>query len=102
MEFISFLFKLFIRIVIYALIFAALVWFLLDIGPIETWRRSVYNIGRIGSRLGGAVETTVDTAKDMKNVAGNQLQKAADRIDGKDPYEDFAKQLDERVRQDIQ
>ena len=102
MEFINFLFKLFVRIFLYALIFAALVWLLLGIGPIETWQRSVRNIARIGSRLGGAIETTTDTAKDMKNVATYQLQKAADRIDGKDPYEDFSKQLDERIRQDIQ
>ncbi len=102
MEFINFLFKLFVRIFLYALVFAALVWLLLGIGPIETWQRSVHNISRIGDRFGGVVTATTDTARDMKNVTEYQLQKAADRIDGKDPYEDYVKKLDEHVRQNIQ
>ncbi len=102
MEFIGRLVKLVIRLAIYAVVFAAFAWLLLDIGPAETWQRSVENLGNIGARISGAASTTVKTAGDMKDVAGYHLREAADRIEGKDPYEDFARSLDARIQQDLQ
>lgn len=102
MGFIKLLFRLCLRIFIYAIIFMLFVWVLLGIKPMETWQRSIHNIVQIGDRLSRGIGVTVQTVDSMKNVAESQLQKASDRIDGKDPYEDFSKRLDEQVRKDIQ
>ncbi len=101
MGFINLLIKTIIRLIIYIAVFMAFVWLLLGIPPQDTWTRSWDRLNQMIGRAASSAGDIAKTAGDMKNVAGYHLQQAADRIDGKDPYEDFNAQLSEQVRRDL-
>ncbi len=98
---IKFLILAVFKIAVFFIIFMLCAWALLGMTPSETWTTTV---SRISSLTGGIVNfghDTMDTAGRMKGVAQYHLNQAAERIDGKDPYEDYNKALDQKVQQDM-
>ena len=80
---------------IYVLLFLGLVWLLLGISPKEAYVRAGDNLDRLMGRVGNFSSNMGETVHDMRGVAGQHLQEAADRINGTDPYEKTAKKIDQ-------
>ena len=93
MNFIAKLIKECIRLVIYAVVFVLLAWIFLGLSPRSTWNRFLTQAGHVTSFVTGSARNVSETASDMANVAKYHLNEASDRIDGKDPYEDFNNRL---------
>lgn len=81
------------HLIVYIVIFFALVWILLGLTPSQTYHQIV-------NRAISATNVATKTAGDMGRVANHHLNEASDRIHGKDPYQDYNNALDARVRQD--
>lgn len=83
------------RWTLYIFAFIMLVWVFLGIPPTDSLKTandrvwSAYQFMAKGTFL----DDITKTAGDMKRVANRELNQAAERIDGKDPYEDFNNQL---------
>ncbi len=91
---ISLCFRIVVRLTFYALVFIVLAWLLLGLTPTVTVRTSMRNI----SNLMNFTRDISRTASNMGDVARHHLNEASERIDGKDPYEDFNATLDEKTR----
>ncbi len=98
----NFLVRFVIKVILYTIVFIGLVWALLGIKPQETVSRSKNSLAAWKQAIASVFDDTVKTAVDMKNVAGSELHKASDRIDGKDPYTDVAAQLDAQIQKGMQ
>ena len=85
------IFRHFVHVVVYIVIFFGLVWLLLDIPPEETYQTSIKNLSNLSSRFGSFSNRTFSG---MRESAQTQKQRASERFQGKDPYERAAQKLD--------
>lgn len=93
MNLLKVLWKLIVYVVVIYLVFMALAWAFLGSYPRETWSISKLRLNNAWSFVTGATNDVSKTARDMSNVAQKHLNEAKDRIDGKDPYEDYNRSL---------
>ncbi len=82
-------FRILVRLTFYALVFILLSYFLLGLKPNQTVQTSVRNITNLVYGTKSFTRSISETAGNMGNVARHHLNEASERIDGKDPYEDF-------------
>lgn len=86
---------------VHAIAFILLAWLLLGFTPTQTVETSYGNIMNLVSGTKGFSRTVGKTAGSMSNVAQHHLNEAAERIDGKDPYEKYNANIAEKVNQDF-
>ncbi len=93
--------KAFVWLCVHAVAFVLLAWLLLGLTPTQTVNKSYDNIlGLInGTRSFG--RSLTKTAGSMSSVAQHHLNEAAERIDGKDPYEKYNSQIGQKVLNDF-
>ncbi len=91
--------KTIIWLVVHIIAFFILVWILLGMGPFETYQRIVNRVVSFANGTIAATNNITKTAGDMGRVANHHLNEANDRINGKDPYQDYNSTLDANVRQ---
>lgn len=98
MGFIGKLIKGCVRLAVYAVVFTLLAWIFLGLSPRDTWNRFLKQVNYVTSFVTGSARNVSETASSMANVAKHHLNEAADRIDGKDPYEGFNNRLSEGLQ----
>lgn len=86
---------------VYAIAFILLAWLLLGLTPTQTVQTSYSNVMNLIHGTKSLSRSVAKTAGSMSNVAQHHLNEAAERIDGKDPYEDYNATIDSKVRQDF-
>ncbi len=93
--------KAIIWFVIHAIAFFVLTWVLLGMGPLETYNKIASRVISLKNGTITATNSVAKTAGSMGRVANHHLNEANDRINGKDPYQDYNSTLDANVRQGI-
>jgi len=91
------LIKFIIRIGFYVVLFFGAVWLFLGIPPNETYVRAHDNINKMLGRASKISKGAQTMVSQMGQEADTQAQHVSDRLQGKDPYERFAGQLDKTV-----
>ena len=93
--------KICIWFIVRAFIFFVLVWILLCINPTDTYNRIYQRAIALKNGTFSFSQSLSHTARNMGKVADYHLKEAAERIDGKDPYQDYNSTLDRNIRQDF-
>lgn len=93
--------KTIVWLCVHIVAFILLVWLLLGLTPTQTVQVSHHNIINMINGTKGFGKSVARTAERMSDVAQHHLNEAAERIDGKDPYENYNATLDARVHKDF-
>lgn len=93
MDFFIKLIKLCINIAIVIIILMALAWLFLGLTPRQSYERAKAHINSWIHGAGSISQSVQNTADSMADTAKSRLNEAADRINGKDPYEEYNNRL---------
>lgn len=86
---------------VHAIAFILLAWLLLGLTPTQTVQTSYDNIMGLINGTKNFSRGVTKTAGSMSNVAQHHLNEAAERIDGKDPYENYNANISNKVHGDF-
>lgn len=88
-------------LIVHIIAFVVIAWIFLGMTPTETYQKFVYRMHSIRSGTSTFASDLSKTGASMGRVANQHLGEAAERIDGRDPYERQNSIIDQKVRSDF-
>lgn len=93
--------KAFVWFAVHAIAFFLLVWILLGMSPMDTYGQMANRFLSIKNGTFAFSQSVAKTGRSMGKVGNHHLNEMNDRINGKDPYQDYNNSLDSKVRNDF-